>query len=246
MTTTHDLPAAHAHPAHATAPHAGAAPDPGPAPLSTLLREGTRADHEAAEGSRFVEDLLGGRLTVAAYADLALQLHAVYVALEEVGEAVRATPAGAGLVVEELLRVPALESDLAHLLGPDWRDRATVLPATAAYVARLRALATAADGAPAVGAWLAHAYTRYLGDLSGGQVIGRMVQRHYDVADAGVGFYAFPLIPKPKPFKDGYRERMDALPLTDDERDAVVEEARVAFRHNRALFLALDEVHRAA
>lgn len=233
MTATHELAA--------TPPaDAGAADSAGTAPLSVLLREGTRSEHEAAEGSRFVEDLLGGRLTVRAYADLAAQLHTVYTALEEVGEQVRRTPAGAGVVFDELARVPALESDLTHLLGPDWRASAAPHPATVGYAAAIRA------GGDDVGAYVAHAYTRYLGDLSGGQVIGRMVQRHYGVPDAGVAFYAFPAIPKPKPFKDLYRARVDALELDAAGRAAVVEEARAAFRHNRALFAALAEVHPSA
>lgn len=236
MTTTHDLPAA-PHPVAAAAVEA--APT-GPAPLSLLLREGTRPEHEAAEGSSFVEDLLGGRLTVRAYVDLALQLHAVYVALEETAELVRRAPGGAGVVFDELRRVPAIEADLEHLVGPGWCDQAVPAAATVAYAARIRA------GGPDVGRYVAHSYTRYLGDLSGGQVIGRMVQRHYGVADAGVHFYAFPEVPKPKPFKDLYRARVDALALTPAERDAVVEEARAAFRHNRALFAALAEVHRPA
>ncbi len=225
MTATHDL----------TGPGAADLD----ASLSVLLREGTRAEHEAAEGTRFVEELLGGRLTLRAYADLALQLHTVYTALEEVGAQVRRTPAGAGVVFDELARVPALESDLAHLLGPGWRAEAEPLPATAAYAAAVRA------GGDDVGPYVAHAYTRYLGDLSGGQVIGRMVQRHYGVGDEGVAFYAFPAVPKPKPFKDRYRARVDALPLGTAARAAVVEEARAAFRHNRALFAALGERHRA-
>jgi heme oxygenase (biliverdin-producing, ferredoxin) len=234
--------AAHPHAGHPHADHHAAEPEPehdGPAPLSTLLRTGTRAEHEAAEGSTFVEDLLGGRLTVQAYADLALQLRTVYLALEEVGEQVRRTPEGAGVVFDELLRVPAIEADLAHLLGDGWPAHAEPLPATAAYAAQIR------SGGTDAGRYVAHAYTRYLGDLSGGQVIGRMVQRHYGVDDAGVGFYAFPAIPKPKPFKDLYRSRVDALALTDAQREEVVEEARAAFRHNRALFAALAERHRA-
>lgn len=226
MTTTHDLPAA---------PHAEAG-----APLSTLLREGTREEHQAAEGSRFVEHLLGGELTVAAYTDLAAQLLPVYVALEEVAEQVRQTPAGASVVFDELRRVPALEADLAHLLGLGWRSRAHALPAALAYADRIRS--RAGD----VGAYVAHAYTRYLGDLSGGQVIGRMVQRHYGVADEGVAFYAFAEVPKPKPFKDLYRSRVDGLDLSEEQREAVVEEARVAFRHNRALFAALGAAHQPA
>lgn len=228
MTTTHDLPATPLDVAT------------GPAPLSQLLREGTRPEHEAAEGSSFVEELLGGRLTARAYVDLALQLHAVYVALEETAELVRLAPGGAGVVFDELRRVPAIEADLEHLVGPGWRDQAAPTAATAAYAARIR------SGGADVGRYVAHSYTRYLGDLSGGQVIGRMVQRHYDVADAGVGFYAFAEVPRPKPFKDLYRARVDALDLTPAERDAVVDEARAAFRHNRALFGALAERHQAA
>ncbi len=208
-------------------------------PLSTLLRTGTRQEHEAAESSAFVEDLLGGRLTVDAYVDLALQLHAVYTALEDVAEQVRATPEGASVVFDELRRTPALEADLAHLAGPAWRDRAVPLPATAEYVARIR------SGGDSVTRYVAHAYTRYLGDLSGGQIIGRMVQRQYGIADEGVQFYAFAQIPKPKPFKDLYRSRVDSLPLDSAARELVVEEAQAAFRHNRALFTALGDLHRA-
>ncbi len=232
------LPADSAHPMTAAAGPDGQDTPDGPAPLSTLLRTGTRAEHEAAEGATFVEDLLGGRLTVRAYADLALQLHAVYTALEEVGDHVGRTPDGAGVVFEELLRVPALEADLTHLLGPDWRAQADPLAATVAYTERIR------SGGTDVGRYVAHAYTRYLGDLSGGQVIGRMVQRHYGIDAAGVSFYAFPAVPRPKPFKDLYRTRIDALALTDAGREEVVDEARAAFRHNRALFAALGERHR--
>ncbi len=221
------------------APPADAPPPGTDAPLSTLLRVGTRHEHEAAESSAFVEALLGGRLTVDAYVDLALQLHAVYTALEDVAEQVRGTPGGASVVFDELRRVPALEADLAHLVGPGWRERAAALPATAEYVARIR------SGGSSVPRYVAHAYTRYLGDLSGGQIIGRMVQRQYGVADEGVQFYAFAQIPKPKLFKDLYRSRVDALALDAADRDLVVAEAQAAFRHNRALFTALSEAHRA-
>ena len=53
-------------------------------PLSTAMREGSRAEHEAAEGSTFMAELLDGRLTAEAYADLLLRLRRVYAALEEV------------------------------------------------------------------------------------------------------------------------------------------------------------------
>jgi heme oxygenase len=203
-------------------------------PLSVALREGTRGEHETAERSGFVELLMAGDLDVAAYADLAAQQLAVYTALESAGAGLEDH---GGLVFDELVRVPAIEQDLAFLYGPDWRAQIRVLPATATYVERL---ATAGDSLPH---YAAHAYTRYLGDLSGGQIIKRMLQRHYGLESDGIAFYDFPQIHKLKPFKDVYRERLDALPLDDEQRAAVVEEACVAFRLNAAVFGELGSVH---
>ncbi|MFS0704086.1 heme oxygenase (biliverdin-producing) [Cellulomonas sp. 179-A 9B4 NHS] len=223
-------------PATGTTTAAPAAPS-ADVPLSAALRAGTRAEHETAERSAFVEHLVGGRLDVAAYADLAAQQLAVYTALEAAGDRLRAAGVDAGLVFDELRRVPAIEDDLGHLYGAGWRDRVRTLPATAAYVARLE------EVAGALPAYAAHGYTRYLGDLSGGQVLQRMLQRHLGFTGPGVTFYDFPQIHRLKPFKDVYRERLDALPLTADERAAVVEEARVAFRLNQAVFADLGAVH---
>lgn len=207
------------------------------ATLSAALRAGTREDHEAAERSAFVEHLVGGKLPLAGYVDLAAQQHAVYTALEAAGDRLVAAGADGDLVFPELVRVPAIEADLAHLLGDGWRTAVRVLPATADYVARLEA---AGDDLPR---YAAHAYTRYLGDLSGGQVLKRMIERHHGLSGAGVSFYDFPQIHRLKPFKDVYRERLDALALTPAQRAEVVEEARVAFRLNRALFAALAAAH---
>ena len=209
--------------------------------LSVLLREATREQHERAESMPFVGDLVGGRLDVAAYVDLQAQLHRVYRALEDAGRRVGGTPEGQGLVVDSLLRVPALEADLTHLLGPGWREEVRVLPATERYVARLDSL-TSDD----VGLFAAHAYTRYLGDLSGGQSIRVAVGREYGVGEEGLGFYRFREIPKPKVFKDEYRGRLDALRLDPDAVDAVLAEARTAFDLNTAHFADLREAHRPA
>ena len=203
-------------------------------PLSVALREGTRDEHETAERSGFVEQLLAGRLDRAAYADLAAQQLVVYTALEAAGAQLEDD---GDLVFAELTRVPAIEKDLGHLYGADWRTQVRVLPATMLYADRL---AQTADSLPK---YAAHAYTRYLGDLSGGQIIKRMLQRHYGFTSEGIAFYDFPQIHKLKPFKDVFRERLDALPLDDEARAAVVEEARLAFRLNADVFGELGAAH---
>ncbi|MEP7762318.1 biliverdin-producing heme oxygenase [Sanguibacter sp. 25GB23B1] len=208
-------------------------------PLSVHLRTATRTQHEQAEGTSFIGRLMAGELDVAAYADLATQHHTIYTALEEAELFVRADPAGATIVFDELPRVAALEADLTVLVGPGWRDEVRVLPATLRYAERLRSVA-----GTGVGGYVAHAYTRYLGDLSGGLAVKAILQRSYGVADDAVNFYTFPAIPKPKLFKDEYRARLDALPFDAAERDRVAEEARVAFDLNTAVFGELGAIHR--
>lgn len=203
-------------------------------PLSTLLRETTRTRHERAESRGFVTALLAGDLSRGAYADLAVQHLAIYTALEAVGEAMARDAVGRHLVFPEIARVTALRSDLRHV---GEAASVGVLPATTRYVARLESHAAAW-----VGAYLAHAYTRYLGDFSGGLIVRRMIQRHYGVADHEVAFYDFPGI-RPKPFKDRYRAAMDAAPFDDAERARIGAEARLAFDLNADVFDELGAVH---
>lgn len=210
-----------------------AADDVAPAPLSARLRSGTRTQHETAESQGFITQLMRGELDRDAYADFLAQHHAIYVALEDSGEKLRAAGVDSGIVLDELVRVPSLEADLEFLFGREWRTAIDVLPETLEYAARLRELDSW------LGGWVAHAYTRYLGDLSGGQAIRALVQRHYGLGEEGVSFYHFAAIPKPKVFKDTYREKLDALPFADDEVDAVVAEAQRAFELNTAMFRAL-------
>ena len=186
----------------------------------------------------FVGALMAGRLPLDAYVDLLAQHHAVYAALEAAEPFVRADPAGRSLVVDGLARSAAIERDLAVLLGTAWRTSIRTLPATTAYVARLGEVA-----GTWVGGYAAHAYTRYLGDLSGGLVIRSVLRRHYGLTDDALHFLTFPTIPQPKRFKDDYRARLDALPLGPAERARVADEARLAFRLNAAVLADLGAVH---
>ncbi|MGC5617622.1 heme oxygenase (biliverdin-producing) [Georgenia sp. Z1491] len=205
--------------------------------LSELLRDATRAEHEHAETRTFVTDLMGGALGRDAYIVLARQHHAIYTALEEAGARLADDPVAGAFVRDELLREQAVAADLRTLAGADWADL-EVLPATHDYVARLNSIDDAAT-------YLAHAYTRYLGDLSGGQIIARMLQRHYGMTPDELAFYTFAEIPKTKPYKDEWRAAMDAADLSDADRERCVAEAKLAFDLNAAVFVALGEKHRA-
>ncbi|GAB2840814.1 biliverdin-producing heme oxygenase [Streptomyces deserti] len=206
--------------------------------FSTLIRTASHEQHVEAENSTFMSDLLGGRLGVDAYARYTEQLWFVYEALESGAARLASDPVAGPFVRPELFRLAALERDLAHLRGPGWRSTLTALPATRAYAARIE---ECARGWPA--GYIAHHYTRYLGDLSGGQIIRDRAERTWGFAKKGDGvrFYVFEEIPNPAAFKRGYRELLDAVPADELEKQRIVAECKRAFALNTAVFRALGE-----
>ncbi|MFF9758798.1 heme oxygenase (biliverdin-producing) [Streptomyces caelestis] len=206
--------------------------------FSALIRTASHEQHVEAETSTFMSDLLGGRLGVDAYARYTEQLWFVYEALESGARGLTSDPVAGPFVRPELFRLPSLERDLAHLRGPGWRAGLTALPATRAYAARVAECARTWPSG-----YVAHHYTRYLGDLSGGQIIRGRAERTWGFARKGDGvrFYVFEGISNPAAFKRGYRELLDAVPVDDLERQRVVAECKRAFTLNTDVFRALGE-----
>jgi heme oxygenase (biliverdin-producing, ferredoxin) len=194
-------------------------------PLSAAMKEGSIAQHEAAEHSSFVAELLGGRINEQGYTDYLLRLRVVYAALEDAVRARRDDPLVAAVYDPALERLTAIDADLDH-----WAPGATReinSPAAQAYRDRIA-------GASWGGALVAHHYTRYLGDLSGGQAIGKILDRTFGLDGAGLAFFEFPV--RAKLYKDSYRARLDGLGLDASETDRAVDEVKVAFGLNGALF----------
>ncbi|MFD7530405.1 heme oxygenase (biliverdin-producing) [Streptomyces sp. NPDC059849] len=208
-------------------------------PFSTLIRTASHEQHTEAETSSFMSDLLGGRLGVDAYTRYTEQLWFVYRALEEGAQALRGDRVAGPFIRAELMRTTELERDLAHLRGADWREGLEPLPATAAYATRV---AECARDWPA--GYVAHHYTRYLGDLSGGQIIRDKAERTWGFARKGDGvrFYVFEGISNPASFKRDYRELLDAVDADDLEKQRIVDECKRAFALNTAVFRELGEV----
>ncbi|MGC0364194.1 heme oxygenase [Rhodococcus sp. 27YEA15] len=205
------------------------------AAFSERIKTETEVAHRATEQSRFVGALLGGELTTAGYAALLGQTYLVYTSLEAIGRTYADNSLVSPFLSDDLLRARALEADLEFLNGPQWRNDLEALPATTRYVARLTDVA-----AEWPAGFVAHHYLRYLGDLSGGQIIRRMLERAYGFQTDGLRFYIFEGIPKPKPFKDAYRANLDALDLSAQERQRFIDEVNLAYRLNGDLFADLE------
>jgi heme oxygenase len=200
-----------------------------------MLREQTSDAHRHAEEAPFVRAFFRGDVTREAFAQLSARLYHVYLALEDALDEHRLHPIIAPLCFSELRRVAPLRSDLQHLLGGGWNPKIGLSVEARHYAERVRDVAA---GNPSL--LVAHAYTRYLGDLSGGQVIATAAQRFFGLAtDRGLSFFHFPEIRDLKAFKNEYRKRLDGLELSDESKALVVAEANRSFALNRAL---TDEV----
>ena len=205
-------------------------------PFSAALRERTRTGHSSSEGADFMGDLMSGKGTRDDYVSLVAQHYFIYEAIERSAEQMKNDPVAAPFISSKLTRLPAIEEDLRFLIGDDWLERIEPLATTRAYVARINEV-----GATWAGGFVAHHYTRYLGDLAGGQIIRTLMQRQFGFDTNGVGFYLFGDIAKPREFKDVYRAQLDAVPWDDVERDRVIDEVMLAYRFNTELFIDLAE-----
>ena len=202
-----------------------------PAPLSGVLRARTAAAHVEAERSPFLTALVEGRITTAGLAALLSRLLPVYDALERAELRWVDDPRVGRFVRPELRRGGRLRADLQHLTG---HAAAAVTPASTAYAARIDQVA------PDPAGFVAHHYTRCLGDLSGGQLIGAALERSLALVDGrGASSFAF-LGSGPDVLRQQYRDRLDQAPFTSSEREELVGEALTAYRLNVAVSAELD------
>jgi heme oxygenase (biliverdin-producing, ferredoxin) len=204
--------------------------------FASRVRAITRSDHAAAQGMAYFDALLSGRLDRAGYTALTAQLFFVYETLEEAAGEMRGDPVAGAFVAEELDRLPALVADLTYLVGPDWPAHVSASAATSEYRARLREVAFTWPAG-----FVAHHYTRYLGDLSGGQLMRRALQRDYGLDGPGARFYEFPGL-EPHAFKQHYRHLLDTAPWDAVEQDRFLDEVSLAYRLNTAMLDDLGKV----
>lgn len=212
--------------------------------LSTEVRERSMSSHAASEHTGLMSEIGGESASIEGHTLLHEQLWFVYDALERGAARLRATasPEVITLLDERLTRLPEIERDLAVLRGPEWREHLAPNPGTRHYVAAIEAAVEAPE-------YLAHHYTRYLGDLSGGLYIGRNLTKRTGLgADGGDGvrFYEFAEIADARAFKNDYRDKLDALPFNPAERERFVSEVLRAYDLNNEVFAGIDAVRAGA
>jgi heme oxygenase len=209
-----------------------------PVALALQLREGTKKSHTMAENTGFVSCFLKGVVDKASYRTLVADLFFVYSAMEEEIGRLRAEghPVVGPVGFPELNRRETLEQDLAYYFGDSWRSAVKATPAAQEYVARIHQVA---KDAPEL--LVGHHYTRYIGDLSGGQILKNIAQKAMSLGEHdGLRFYEFDAIADEKTFKTNYRSVLDSLPIDQATADRIVAEANQAFHLNMKMFQELE------
>nr|YP_009313929.1 Heme oxygenase [Hommersandiophycus borowitzkae]SCW22183.1 Heme oxygenase [Hommersandiophycus borowitzkae] len=204
--------------------------------LAEQLREGTTKSHSMAENVSFVKSFLGGVVDKKAYRQLVANLYFVYIAIEEEMSANKDNELISPIYFTELNRQLSLEQDLKYYYGDSWKSQIYASEATQIYVRRIHEV-----GLNQPELLVAHAYTRYMGDLSGGQILKRIAQSAMSLSDnQGTAFYDFNEIPNESEFKDHYRHQLNQIPVTQDQISDIISEANIAFTLNMKMFQELN------
>jgi heme oxygenase (biliverdin-producing, ferredoxin) len=204
--------------------------------LATQLREGTTKSHSMAENVSFVKSFLGGVVDKKSYRKLVANLYFIYSTLEEKMFVNRNHPMVKPIYFLELNRKESLEQDLIFYYGSDWINLIKPSEATQNYVDRINKISLSQPEL-----LIAHAYTRYIGDLSGGQILKKIAENAMGLSNGdGVAFYNFFEIQDDSKFKKLYKDKLNELPLTQKQISDIISEANVAFTLNMKMFQELN------
>ena len=203
--------------------------------LTAQLQGATRELHHAVERAGTMPALLRGHVEREHYCLMLRNLPALYAALEAALDRHPNLPLVAPVRVPALYRTEALADDLRQLHGTGW-NQLRLTNAMQSYVARIDELS---HSRPALLA--AHAYVRYMGDLSGGRILRDVVRRALDLpVGEGTAFYTFAGSDDGEAIKVAFRTALDSLPVDEVLAQEIVGEAKAAFALHVQLFEELE------
>ncbi|XP_046846198.1 uncharacterized protein LOC124439942 [Xenia sp. Carnegie-2017] len=196
----------------------------------------TMRKHRQTTKAPFIKAIMKGKLDVDSYKLFMYNMYFLYKVMEEEGDRHREDPKVKHVYFpKELRRTPEIIKDLEYYYGSDWKGKMKPMTTIRKYIARLRQLG---DEEPML--LLAHQFTRYLGDMEGGQIMKKIVRKTFQLTGSnGVCFYEFANIPNLSDFKKVYRTHFDSLNLGKKDADRMVEESLKSFDFHIEFFAEL-------
>lgn len=209
-------------------------------PFHDQIKASSDAAHAQAENAPFISALMAGALNSAAYRDYLVALAPIYSQMESLLQSRSESELLSHFNHRALDRLHFIEGDIAELDSTlSSTFSAQNLAAVQSYLSRLTDQISDAR-------LLAHHYIRYLGDLSGGQAISKLVARHYSIGPEALNFYNFEQIGDAVFYKKRYRDLLNLVPFTEEEKSEFLDEVSHLYRLSTAIFIELGESHSAA
>lgn len=200
----------------------------------------TNQAHQAAEEAPFIAELMGGGLGPLAYLDYLRALAPIYLRMESLFLANSEKEPLSYLDHRALDRASLIIEDIKYLeKNLETEERKSPLPSVITYMQVLTD-----DISPI--RLSAHHYIRYLGDLSGGQAIARLVSRHYQIPAEGLNFYKFEGVGDIVFYKKRYRDFLNLIPFNESEREEFLQEVEKLYQLSREIFLDLGKIHQSS
>lgn len=191
--------------------------------LTAQMKDATRDMHQQVEQSSFMNNLQNGRVSPGAYTQYVVDLYQIYNVLENRICQLSSDPVLEGLMIPEMFRAQKLANDCRALRGNLEKPSLSAFT----YAQHLTNIEPCR--------LIAHAYTRYLGDLFGGQTLRKYVEHSF--GEEAATFYDFSEVVSlynkrsPQQFAFEYKATLDQIRLDYTQQNAVVEEASIAFDH---------------
>ena len=197
-----------------------------PASFVRRIQEETKGLHEMTQNSGFISHLFSGKSSRDEYISYLCGLYPIYHYLEREMRRHASHSMIKPILFSELYRTEAMTHDLDLLLVED-QKRPEELKSTKVYVRRIEELSQ--NRPELLGA---HAYTRYLADLSGGRFLYKILKDVCKFDDSALAFQKFSAIEDVQKFIDRYHDAMESLPLSSEDRAQFIQEIILAYFFN--------------
>lgn len=179
--------------------------------FTETLREQTKELHLAAEQTEFMKQMFIGGLPLSKYLEYLMSLEKIYSVLEyEIRDSIDSDII-LSVFDTRLERSALISKDIKAIARKHVLKRSTI-DIINEYVKYIKSSNEVE--------LLAHHYIRYLGDLSGGQMISKLLQRSYSFSDNQTLFYKFDL--DAKQYREEYKTRLNDIVVSDESANIFI------------------------
>ena len=198
------------------------------------MKQETWAEHEASKDSKFANGIMSGELGSRGFIEWQRGLYPVYVKLESILKKNRKDPVLHIFDHRKLDRADRIYADLQKL-GTDPILEPSPLKTLPPYIAAIEKASLVPQRL------MAYHYTRYMGDMNGGQVIARAMENVCGIDKDALTCYNFSEIGDGYHYRKQYKTLLELSPWTEEEQEEFIDEARIAYARNSDFFEELYE-----